>query len=140
MARQAHSLDWATREFLAEPRDAYVATINKDGSPHVTVVWYDLRGDEMLINTTADRVKHHNLERDPRVSVVIGDGARYVRIDGTARKVATGAEALKDIHDLAVRYDGEEVAERDTREDYSKKQRVTYLVTPRRFYSKVRGE
>ena len=135
----ATALDGPTREFLREPRDAVVTTINRDGSPHMTVVWYDLRGDELLLNTTDDRVKYRNLERDPRVTVLVGDGKRYVRVDGTARKVATGAEALKDIHDLAVRYEGPEAAERDTREVYSKKRRVTYLVRPRRVYVKVVG-
>ena len=140
MAKPAEAFDARTREFLAKPRDAYVTTINKNGTAHMTVVWYDMRGDEVLLNTTDDRVKFRNLERDPRVSVVIGDGAHYVRIDGTARKVATGAEALKHIHDLAVRYEGAEVAERDTRELYSKKRRVTYLVKPRNVYVKIRGE
>jgi len=140
MARPSDPFDARTREFLREPRDAFVTTINKDGSPHMTVIWYDLRGDDVLINTTDDRVKYRNLERDPRVSVVIGSGAHYVRIDGTARKTAIGADALRDIHDLAVRYEGDEAAERDTRDIYSKKRRVTYLVSPRRVYVKVLGE
>jgi PPOX class probable F420-dependent enzyme len=140
MVGRAGAFDARTRDFLREPRDAFVTTINKDGSPHMTVVWYDLRGDDVLINTTDDRVKYRNLERDPRLSIVIGDGAHYVRIDGTARKVAIGADALRDIHDLAVRYEGQEAAERDTRDIYSKKQRITYLVKPRRVYVKVLGE
>src|SRR5512132_3234799 len=102
MVGRAAAFDARTREFLERPRDAFVTTINKDGSPHMTVIWYDLRGDEVLINTTDDRVKYRNLERDPRVSIVIGSGAHYVRIDGTVRKAATGADALRDIHDLAV--------------------------------------
>jgi PPOX class probable F420-dependent enzyme len=106
----------------------------------MTVVWYDLRGDDILLNTTEDRVKYRNLERDPRVSVLIGDGKQYVRIDGRARKVATGAQGVKDIHGLAVRYEGPEKAERDTRDMYSKKKRVSYLVSPDRVYVKVRGE
>lgn len=133
-------LDDRTRAFLREPRDAYVTTINRNGTPHMTVVWYDLRGDDILLNTAEDRVKYRNLERDPRVSVLIGDGKRYVRIAGRARKVATGAEGVKDIHDLAVRYDGPEKAERDTRDSYSKKKRVSYLVSPDRVYVKVLGE
>ena len=131
--------DEQTRAFLREPRDAFVTTINRDGTPHMTVVWYDMRGDDVLLNTTEDRVKYRNLERDPRMSIVIGDGEHYVRIDGVARKVATGADALNDIHDLAVRYDGPEKAERDKEDVYSKKQRVTYLVAPRRVYVKVRA-
>lgn len=140
MARPNDLFDERTRKFLAEPHDAFVTTINKDGSPHMTVVWYRMQGDEVLLNTTDDRVKYRNLERDPRVSIVIGSGAHYVRIDGNARQVATGAAALKDIHDLAVRYEGADVAERDTRDIYSKKRRVTYLVKPRRVYVKVLGE
>jgi PPOX class probable F420-dependent enzyme len=137
MAAPIGTFDAETRAFLREPRDAVVTTINKDGSPHLTVVWYDLRGDEVLLNTTDDRMKYRNLERDPRLSILVGDGKHYVRIDGRARRVATGVEALKDIHDLAVRYEGAEVAERDTREKYSKKHRVTYLVRPSRVYVKV---
>ena len=140
MVVRSGAFDARTRDFLGEPRDAFVTTINKDGSPHMTVIWYDLRGDEVLINTTDDRVKYRNLERDPRVSIVIGSGAHYVRVDGTARKTAIGAEALRDIHDLAVRYEGADAAERDTRDIYSKKRRVTYLVSPRRVYVKVLGE
>jgi PPOX class probable F420-dependent enzyme len=134
------AFDEPTRAFLSTPRDAVVTTINPDGSPHLTIVWYDLRGDEILLNTADDRVKYRNLERDPRIAVLIGDGRHYVRVDGTAREVATGAEALRDIHDLAVRYDGAAVAERDTRESYSKKRRVSYLVTARRIYVRGRGE
>jgi PPOX class probable F420-dependent enzyme len=134
------SFDERTRAFLRERRDAYVTTVNRNGTPHMTVVWYDLRGDDILLNTTEDRVKYRNLERDPRVSVLVGDGKHYVRIDGRARKVATGAEGVKDIHDLAVRYEGPEKAERDTRDMYSKKKRVSYLISPDRVYVKVRGE
>ena len=120
MAVAGQLFDERTRAFLREPRDAFVSTINKDGTPHMTVVWFGMRDDEVLLNTTDDRVKYRNLERDPRVSIIVGDGKHYVRIDGTARRAATGAEALRDIHDLAVRYEGEEAAERDTRELYFK--------------------
>src|SRR5439155_3596463 len=137
MAVAGQLFDELTRAFLRETRDAFVTTINKDGTPHMTVVWFDMRGDEVLLNTADDRVKYRNLERDPRVSIIVGDGKHYVRIDGTARRAATGAEALRDIHDLAVRYEGEEAAERDTRELYSKKRRVTYLVRARRVYVKA---
>ena len=53
---------------------------------------------------------------------------RYVRIDGQARVVATGAEAVRDIHDLGVRYDGAAAAERQTRTVWSTQQRVTYAI------------
>lgn len=128
-----------TRAFLDEPRDAILATVNPDGSPHLTVVWYERAGDEICINTTADRVKPRNLARDPRVSLLVGDGRKHVRIEGTARVISTRAEALSGIHRLAVRYDGEEKADRDVRELYSKHERVGYAIRVSRVYVKERS-
>ena len=122
------------RAFLDAPRFAVLATLRADGSPHLTVVWYGLRGDEVIVNTTVPRSKARNLARDPRVSLLVGEMARYVRLEGEARVVATGAAALRDIHDLAVRYDGEEAAERQTRTLWSTQERVTYAIAVRRIY------
>lgn len=120
------------RAFLDTPRGADLATINADGSPQLSVIWYARRGDEVVVNTTAQRVKARNMDRDPRVSLLVGDPARYVRLDGDARIVATGAEALADIGALAVRYNGEEsAAQRDV---WSKQDRVTYAIAVRRVY------
>jgi PPOX class probable F420-dependent enzyme len=124
----------ASRRFLDAPRFAVLGTVNRDGSPHLTVIWYALRGDEILFNTTAPRVKPRNLARDPRVSLLVGDMNTYVRVDGTARVVATGADAVRDIHDLGVRYDGAEQADRATRERWSKEERVSYAITIQRVY------
>ncbi|SRR6266540_500675 len=124
----------AARTFLDAPRFAVLGTLNRDGSPHLTVLWYELRGDEILINTTAPRVKHRNLARDPRVSLLVGESDQYVRIDGVARVIATGAEALADIRRLGVRYYGAAEAERVTRERWSKDERVSYAIAIRHVY------
>jgi PPOX class probable F420-dependent enzyme len=124
----------ASRRFLDTPRFAVLGTLNRDGSPHLTVIWYALRGDEILFNTTAPRLKSLNLARDPRVSLLVGAMEAYVRIDGAARVIATGADALRDISDLGVRYDGAEAAERATRERWSKEARVSYAITVARVY------
>ena len=127
-------LDDDVRAFLDAPRPADLATLNPDGSPQLSVIWYARRGDEVVVNTTAQRVKTKNMERDGRVALLVGDPQRYVRLDGDARLVATGAEALADIRALAVRYNGEEAAERTTRDVWSKEDRVTYAITVRRVY------
>src|SRR5690242_1955254 len=75
------------RRFLEEPRFAVVATINPDGMPQQTVVWYGLRGDEILMNTARGRRKERNLRRDPRLSLAVEDGYRYAAIAGIARLV-----------------------------------------------------
>ena len=127
-------LDDDVRAFLDAPRPADLATLNPDGSPQLSVIWYARRGDLVIVNTTAQRVKTKNMERDGRVALLVGDPQRYVRLDGDARLVATGAEALADIRALAVRYNGEAAAERTTRDVWSKEDRVTYAITVRRVY------
>ncbi len=127
-------MDGHLRAFLDRPRFAVLATLNPDGSPHLTVVWYEVRGDEVIFNTTAERVKRRNLERDPRVALLVGDAASYVRVDGAAREIATGERALEDIRRLATRYDGPVAGERNFRETYGKRERVTYAIAISRVY------
>jgi len=40
---------------------AFVATLSKDGSPHVTPVWADMEGDLILINTSEASAKAKHL-------------------------------------------------------------------------------
>ncbi len=122
------------REFLDAPRFAVLGTLNEDGSPQLTVTWYARRDDEVIVNTTAPRKKALNMARDPRVALLVGESDRYVRLDGAAREVAAGDDALRDIRELAVRYDGEAAAEKQTRDVWSKQQRVTYAIAVRRVY------
>jgi PPOX class probable F420-dependent enzyme len=117
------------RAFLDAPRFAVLATLDPDGTPNLTVIWYARRDDAVIVNTTTTRRKARNLERDPRVSLLVGEMGQYVRLQGTARRVATGAEALRDIHDLAVRYDGPAAAERQTAAVWSRQARVTYEIS-----------
>ena len=127
-------LDDDVRTFLDASRSADLATINANGSPQLSVIWYERRGDEVVVNTTTERVKARNIDRDARVSLLVGDPERYVRLDGVARVVATGPQALADIRALAVRYNGEDAAERQARDVWSTQQRVTYAIAIRRVY------
>jgi len=92
------------RRFLAETRYAVLATINRDGTPQQTVMWYELRDDHILMNTSAGRVKDHNVRRDPRVSVCWEDEYRYLTIRGTATLVEDDPTTQADIYHLAHRY------------------------------------
>ena len=122
------------RDFLDAPRFAVLGTVNADGSPQLTVIWYARRDDEAIVNTTVPRKKALNMGRDPRVSLLVGESDRYVRLDGDAREVAASDDALRDIRELGVRYNGEAAAERQTRDVWSKQQRVTYAIAVRRVY------
>jgi len=99
------------RQFLNEKRFAVLATINKDGTPHQTVMWYDLQGDEIMMNTARGRLKDRNLTRDPRISICVEDGQRFVTLRGTVTLNDDQEVAQADIARLAVRYNGPERAE-----------------------------
>tara|TARA_Y100001949_G_scaffold108189_1_gene91398 strand:+ start:7008 stop:7403 length:396 start_codon:yes stop_codon:yes gene_type:complete len=51
----------------------FLATINSDGSPQLTPVWGNYSDEHILINTAEGRLKHKNVQRDPRVAVSVVD-------------------------------------------------------------------
>lgn len=115
----------SVREFLFANRFAVAATINEDGTPQQTVVWYELRGDRIMMNMRASRLKTNNLRRDPRISVCIEDGYHYVTIKGTVEFDEDQERALEDIKGLAIRYYGPEKGLRVWEDEYSKYRRVS---------------
>jgi PPOX class probable F420-dependent enzyme len=94
----------AQRTFLDDIRYAVVATINPDGMPQQTVLWYERQGDEIMMNTSRGRLKDDNLRRDPRISFCIEDEYRYLTLRGTATLIDDQEQAQEDITRLARRY------------------------------------
>lgn len=99
------------RQYLETPlRHATLATVSADGTPHVTVVWYRLDADDVLINSRVGRRWPTDLQADPRCALTIVDARvdeeLYVAIQAVAEVIATGPEALADIQALARRYGG----------------------------------
>jgi PPOX class probable F420-dependent enzyme len=117
------------RAFLDERRFACLATINADGSPQQTVIWYLLRDGKIMMNTRRGRTKDRNLVRDPRASICVEDGDRYVSIAGTVEMIDEQASAQADIKTLATRYDGPERAEELMRDAFGKQERITLLLS-----------
>jgi hypothetical protein len=73
-------LDGAVKKILLGKNFAFLATINRDGSPQVTPTWVDTDGRYILINTALGRVKVKNVRRDPRVAVAIADQIDPVKV------------------------------------------------------------
>jgi PPOX class probable F420-dependent enzyme len=61
------------RRILAAPNFASLATVMPDGAPHVSTVWLDVDGDEVLVNTSEGLVKTENVRRDARVAISVFD-------------------------------------------------------------------
>ena len=102
----------AVRAFLQERRFAVLATINGSGMPQLTAIWYELQGQEIMMNTAADRLKERNLRRDPRLTLCVEHDQQYVTLYGRATLIDDQAQAQADDLRLAVRYDGPEAADR----------------------------
>lgn len=111
--------------FLGERRYAVLATINLDGSPQQSTMWYEYDGPTILMNTKAGRVKDRNLRRDSRVSFCVEDGERYLTVRGRVTLDDDPEIAQRDARRLAVRYNGVDGAERMMRDQFSKERRVT---------------
>jgi PPOX class probable F420-dependent enzyme len=124
-----NTLSPAVRAFLGEKRFASLATINPDGSPQQTVMWYQLQDDRIMMNTKRGRKKDLNLVRDPRASICIEDGQRFVTIAGRIEMFEDQARAQADIKALANRYDGPEEAEAISRNTFSKQERITLILS-----------
>jgi PPOX class probable F420-dependent enzyme len=129
-------LTQAERDFLHEARYAVLGTTNGNGSAHLTVMWYALEGDEIMFNTAAGRKKPENLARDPRASLIVPDGYRFVRVEGTVRANDDQAVAQADIRKLAFRYyQGEQRVQRSVDATWAKQHRITYRMSALRVYS-----
>jgi len=86
---------------------AHVATVNRDGSPHLTLVWVDVEDGHLVFNTAFGRQKTRNLERDARIAVSVQDPEhprQYLAVHGTATLIRDGANEL--INRLSIKYSG----------------------------------
>ena len=95
------------QDLLQKPAFASLATLNPDGSPQVTPVWFDYDGTHIIINTARGRVKDRNLQREPRVALTIVDPANPYRYLGIQGRVT---EMTENGGDAQHRQAGEEVS------------------------------
>jgi PPOX class probable F420-dependent enzyme len=123
----------AIRQFLEAPgRFATIATINADGGPHQTVVWFLLQADDsLIINSLVGRRWPTNLRRDPRISLTVEDGLHYVVLRGSVEEVDDGEEAQAHIAAMARRYETPEHAEDMIANRFRGQHRVSFRLRPR---------
>ena len=103
------------RAFVQEgTRTGKLATVRKDGRPHVMPVWFLLDGDDVLFNTGAETVKGRNLRREGRASLCVDDDRppfAFVTISGPVELVEDVAEVRRWATAIGARYMGADRAE-----------------------------
>jgi PPOX class probable F420-dependent enzyme len=89
-------------EFVADYRWGVLATIKRDGRPHLSNVGYayDREAELVRISVTDGRVKTRNLRADPRITLHVAskDFWTWVAVEGTADLTPVAA----DPHDTTV--------------------------------------
>ena len=101
--------DPEVRKLLSEPHCAVVSTLNQDGSVLDTVAWINAENGAVAVNSARGRRWPANLERDPRVTVLVYEGGNpynYVEIRGRATAIEEGAD--EHINVLTKKYIGQD--------------------------------
>lgn len=89
------------RQALEAGNLAHLVTLNRDGSPHVSIVWVGLDREEIVCAHLGAYQKVKNVRRDPRVALSMVTGGKndfgldnYLVVTGTARITEGGAPEL----------------------------------------------
>jgi PPOX class probable F420-dependent enzyme len=80
-------------EFLAEQRTCRLASVDGQGRPHVSALWFVWDGSAMWFTSLVRSQRWVNLQRDPNVSVLVDTGHTYQELRGveiTGRVEAVG--------------------------------------------------
>jgi PPOX class probable F420-dependent enzyme len=95
--------------FLAGGHTLIVTTIGKDGWPHVAPMWYYMDEGKVAFRSFTKSQKIVNLERNPKITVLLEVGKTYeelrgIMIKGTARLITDPGQVLAMYGELSQRY------------------------------------
>jgi PPOX class probable F420-dependent enzyme len=124
--------DPGIRRFLDRPRFGSLATIDADGAPFAAVVWYELVGDRILVNSAEGRRWPANLRRDPRCSFMVEDRYDYVQILGRVRLDDNQEVAQAQMARMAAKYLSDPALLAKNLAMFKTQQRILIEITPER--------
>lgn len=87
---------------------ATVVTLMPDGQPQAQLTWIDTDGEHLLVNTEPQRQRSKNLERDPRITVLVhGDNPwDWAEVRGRVTDTVGEPRAREHIDELSQKYMG----------------------------------
>ncbi len=91
--RQIVMTDAEIADFVTRSRTGTMATIGREGQPHLVAMWYGVLNGDIWVETKVKSQKVVNLKRNPTVSFLIEDGLTYDSLRGVA------FEGTAEIHD-----------------------------------------
>jgi PPOX class probable F420-dependent enzyme len=81
--------------FLAAERTCRVATVGRDGSPHVAPLWFVWDGAALWLNSIVKSQRWTDLTREPRIAVVVDAGTEFWELRGV--ELTGRAEVVGDV-------------------------------------------
>ena len=88
-------------QFLEKQISLQIGTINKDGSPHLTTMWYVYDGDNFIFHTYTKSQKIINLKRDSRITLLTEAGSQYSDLQGIIvygnAEIINGNDSLEEV-------------------------------------------
>jgi len=126
--------------FLAQARKLQLATINRDGTPHLVTMYYVLLDGKITFWTYRSSQKARNLARDPRVTCLVEAGEQYfdlrgVQVQGAVRTVDDPAAVLEIGRRIAAVMAGVHDGLADDYVEHTARKRLGYVVEPARVIS-----
>jgi PPOX class probable F420-dependent enzyme len=99
-------------EYLSGRHTMNVASFNHDGTIHLVAMWYAVHDGDPVFWTFGKSQKIRNLERDPRITLLVETGEEYAQLMGVEMvgqaEVITDRDAINAIGEAVyVRYFGE---------------------------------
>jgi hypothetical protein len=81
--------------YLQIARVCRLGSLGKDGSPHVSALWFVWDGKALWLNSLSGSQRWANIMRDPRLSVLIDGGESYNELHGV--ELIGRAEVIGDV-------------------------------------------
>jgi PPOX class probable F420-dependent enzyme len=125
---------------LAASRKLQLATINRDGTPHLVAMYYVMLDEQIAFWTYRTSQKAVNLARDPRLSCLVETGEQYfdlrgVQVKGVARCVDDQAAVIEIGRRIAAGLGDAPAGALNDYVAHAARKRVGYLVQPERIIS-----
>ncbi len=100
--KQIRMTDDEVAAFIDSCRNLQVATLDADGSVHLSTLWFAVVDGRLVFETYTKSQKIVNLQRDPRITVLVEDGDEYEELRGVMiRGRAVLHDDPADVHRLA---------------------------------------
>jgi len=125
---------------LAGSRKLQLATINRDGTPHLVTMFYVMLGGQIAFWTYRSSQKARNLARDPRVTCLVETGEDYfelrgVQVAGLVRCIEDPAGVLEIGRGVVGGMAGVPAEAVEEYVAHAARKRVGYVVEPARIVS-----